>query len=182
MKNAFVFIFALLALLFASCEALPFDYSRSQSWFIPKSAFYAHNGGKLLRGSICIAAVKVDRTGGWDSIEKEFAALAPLYFWEQGCRVVPDGEDADYTAEIQAREREYNSGWRTRRSLAVEVRLWKREADAAADPAVSRLPLAAGRVIAIGERSLSSSDTAGNMLAQAVKKAVKKLPAAPKEI
>jgi hypothetical protein len=180
MKKTLLVFFVLP--LFISCGALPFSYSRTQAWFIPDPV----SGGKARnkeRAAIELAGVHVDRAGGWDSIQKEFAALAPLYFWEQGCRVVSAGEQADYAADIQVREREYSSGWRIRRSLAVEVRLWDRKSgggpEAAALPE-AKVPLAAGRAILIGERSFASSDTAGRMLSKAVKAAVKKLSASKK--
>jgi hypothetical protein len=42
-----------------------------------------------------------------------------------------------------------------------------------------RLPLAAGRVTSLGNRSFSSSETTGRMLALAVKEAVKALEGRP---
>ncbi|GHV94554.1 hypothetical protein AGMMS50293_08740 [Spirochaetia bacterium] len=180
MKKTFfrnIIIFSLPVMLLLSCEALPFNYSLSQSWFIPVNA---HNdeitGSKQAKpawGTVSLMGVQVDRTGGWDSVEREFAALAPLCFWKQGCRVVSGDEQPKYSAGIQVREREYNSGWRTRRSLAVEVRIWA--AGNEGGPEGTKLPLAAGRVVSVGERSFSSSDTAGRMLSKAIRKAVKKL-------
>jgi hypothetical protein len=157
-----VFLLAVLVFL-GSCESLSLDYSRSQSWL---------TRGKPVLGTVAVRAVGIDRSGGWDSLEKEFAALAPLGFWEQGYLAVSEGREADYVAEIQAREREYSSGWRTRRSLAVEVRIW-----AAGEKG---LPLAAGRVVAVGDRSFSSSHTIGRMLFRAIDRAVKKIPAREK--
>lgn len=115
-------------------------------------------------------------------MEKEIRGLAPLLFFDQGCRLVAAGEEADFCADIRAREREYAAGWQTRRSLALEVRLWpagEGEELRAPDPAEAPvLPLAAGRVTSLGNRSFSSSETTGRMLALAIKKAVKPLKAA----
>jgi hypothetical protein len=156
----------LLMLVLCSCESIPVDYSRSQSWLMEE---------KLFLGTLAIKGVRVDRSGGWDSVEREIASLAPLYFWALGFRVVFGSETADYTAEIQAREREYSSGWRTKRSLLLEVRIW--DESAAYSGETEKMPLAAGRVVAVGERSFSSSDTSGRMLLRAIKKAVRKIPA-----
>ena len=164
-------IFILFPAILLSCEALAINYSNSQSWFIPE-----HSTDADSRITLCIAAVQADRTGSWDSVEREAASLAPLYFWKQGCRVITADEQPAYAADIQLREREFYQGWRTRRSLAVEVRIWAYEdlLDGVLD---QKLPLAAGRVISMGERSFSSSGTTGNMLSKAIQKAVKELAA-----
>lgn len=157
------------ALLFAaacafSCESMPVNYSRSQSWLL---------GEKQTWGTVSLLGVTVDRIGGWDSVERDIAALAPLCFWEEGCRMISGGP-ADYAADIQVREREYRSGWRTKRSLLVEVRIWPA---GDAGRAAETLPLSAGRVIAMGDRSLSSFETTNRMLSQAIQKAVRRLAA-----
>ena len=163
-------IIVLLPVILLSCEALPINYSRSQSWLISN-----YNN----RATLSILKVQVDRAGGWDSVEKEIAALAPLYFWNNGCRVVNGDETPRYAAEIQVREREFSQGWRTKRSLAIEVCISSYED--ALNARARKLPLAAGRVIAIGERSFSSSDTTGSMLSKAIAKAVKELAVHEKE-
>ena len=172
MKNVFIkiIIFSLPVILL-SCEALPINYSRGQSWHIPI------NEPEKISTTLTIMGVQVDRTGGWDSIEKETAALAPLYFWNRGCKVVPAEERPVYAAAIQVREREFNLGWRTKRSLAVEVRIWAYEdaPEAGASVQDQKLPAAVGIVTAMGERSFSSSETTGRLLSKAIGKAAKKL-------
>jgi len=159
-------IFLFLPVIMLSCEALPINYSRSQSWLTSDDS---------TRRTISLLNVKVDRMGGWDSVEKEIVALAPLYFWNNGCRVIAGEKAPRYAAEIQAREREFSQGWRTRRSLAIEVTISSYED--ALGVSARKLPLAAGRVIAMGERSFSSSDTTGRLLSKAIEKAVKELAA-----
>ncbi|MDR1899260.1 MAG: hypothetical protein LBQ55_04555 [Treponema sp.] len=144
-----------------ACESLPFGFYRYQSWSSP-----APEGAGEKTARVYLADVSVDRSGGWASVEKEVAGLAPLLFLDQGLRAVENGEEADYTADIRLREREYTSGWKTRRSLLCEVRFWK-----TGGAEGRRIPLAAGRVTFLGEKSFSSSDTTGRMLALAVKKA-----------
>jgi hypothetical protein len=165
-------------LCLGACESLPFNYYSGRAWSVPE--------GKLPESGITahLVSVTVDRSGGWASVEKEIWGLAPLLFFEQGCRLVPRMEGADYVADIRVREREYAAGWQTRRSLAVEVRLWPAgEVLDNRDGAYQGLPCMAGRVTSLGDRSFSSSETTGRMLALAVKKALrplgkKRIPAA----
>lgn len=160
-------LFTIVFLL--SCESMPFNYSRSKSWLM---------GEQPMWGTVSLLGVTVDRIGGWDSVEKDIAALAPLCFWEEGCQVISAGRAADYAADIQLREREYSSGWRTKRSLLVEVRIWPFGDNAAGRSVYDEtLPLAAGRVISMGDRTLSSFDTTNRMLSQAIRKAVRQLAA-----
>jgi hypothetical protein len=165
--------FAAAALFLGACESLSFNYYPGASWSAPPEG-----GTRPVLGTVYLEAVSVDRNGGWVSVEKEIRGLAPLLFWERGYRVVSTAEGADYSAEIRAREREYASGWQTKRSLAMEVRLWP-GGDGAPDfqklELGGSLPLAAGRVTSGGNRSFSSSETTGRMLAAAIKKALKPL-------
>jgi hypothetical protein len=165
-------VFFAAALLFlGACESLPFNYYLNASWSAP-----GEDGTRETLGTVRLEEVSVDRSGGWASVEKEIRGLAPLFFWERGYRVVSDGEGADYAAGIRAREREYASGWQTRRSLAMEVRLWPAGAPDGREPGIDGpLPLAAGRVTSGGNRSFSSSETTGRMLAMAIKKALRPL-------
>jgi hypothetical protein len=167
-----LFAFALiLCIFFLSCESLPFDYSGSRSW---SAAKLEEEGGCL--GTLQVIGISVDRGGLLDSIEKEITAMAPLVFLKQGWRTAEEGEAADYRAGIQIREREYTAGWRTRRSLSAELRIWKAEKNSDTDEALSSLPLAAAQVVSIGERSFSSSETLNRMLSLAAKKALGQLP------
>ena len=175
MKKLFLikmFLFTLAGILI-SCEALLFNYSVSQTWLIPEDA------PEETGGALTLIGIKVDRAGGWDSVEREITALAPLYFWNSGRMVVAAEKGPAYAAEIQAREREFNLGWRTKRSLAVEVRIWAdKDAPKAGDPVNERkLPAAVGRVVATGEKSFSSSETIGRLLEKAIKNAAKELAA-----
>jgi hypothetical protein len=152
-----------------SCESMPINYSRTQSWFLKE---------KPVWGTVTLLGVTVDRIGGWDSVEQDITGLAPLFFWEAGYRMIPGGSPADYAADIQLREREYRSGWRTKRSLLVEVRIWPHGDGSAGRTAYAEtLPLAAGRIIFMGDRSLSSFETTNRMLSRAIQKAVGQLAA-----
>jgi hypothetical protein len=146
---------------------MPVNYSRTRSWFLKE---------KPVWGTVNLLGVTVDRIGGWDSVEQDITGLAPLFFWEAGCRMIPGASPADYAADIQLREREYRSGWRTKRSLLVEVRIWP-HGDGGRSAYTETLPLAAGRITAMGDRSLSSFETTNRMLSRAIRKAVGQLAA-----
>jgi len=123
--------------------------------------------------TVKLVGVSVDRPGAWDSLEKEVTALAPLYFWRDGYRFVTGEEKANYAVYISLRERDVSSGWHTKKSLAMELRIW---ACKSGDVSIDSLPLAAGRVVRIGKCSFSSSKTTGDMLSLAIKKTARKLP------
>jgi hypothetical protein len=166
-----VAVVAALGIFFLSCESLPVDYSGSRSWSVVK---LEKEGGCL--GTLRVIGMSVDRGGLWDSIEKEIAAMAPLVFLKQGWRTAGEGEAADYWAGIQIREREYTAGWRTKRSLSAELRIWEAGKGSAQNETLSSLPLAAAQVVSIGERSFSSSETISRMVSLAAKKALRQLP------
>ena len=170
-KRIFVnvsFLFVLTLML--SCKALPVNYTAGQSWLVTEKK------AKKALTTLSLSGVHVDRAGSRDSIEKEVACLTPLYFWDYKCMVVA-GERADYTAEVHVREREFNVGLKTKRSLAVEVRIWAYESAPEEGTHIwkQHLPAAVGRVIAIGEKSFTSSKTINRFLSKAIKKAVREL-------
>ena len=167
-------IISIFILILLSCEALPVNFSSGQSWFIP-SVDFNNQGGEWT--TLTILSVNVDRAGGWDSIEKETAAIAPLYFWDSRCRVVPAEDAPSYAAQINIREREFSVGWKTKKSLAVEVHIWDYENAPKDGGSIVdyRLPAAVGRIIVTGGKSFISSKTANRLLPKAIKKAVSKL-------
>jgi hypothetical protein len=168
LQKLIIFLFPLILL---SCEALPVNFSSGQSWFI------SPDKSEKTWTTLTILAVQADKSGGWDSVEREIAALAPLYFWDSGCRVVAAEEPSSYAAQIQVREREFNLGWKTKKSLAVEVRIWEYEdAPKNGESALGqKLPAAVGRIVAAGDKSFSSSETTGRLLLKAIDRAVKEL-------
>ena len=160
------------AAVLLSCEALPFNYSADQSWLIK-------NVQEKTWTTMTVLGVHVDRSGGWNSIETEAALLAPLYFWDKGCRVVTAEDGPEYAAQIWIRERNISLDWKSKKSLTVEVRIWAYE-DAPANGAPvedHKLPAAVGRVVMTGDKSFSSSDTMGRLLSRAITHAVRKLSA-----
>jgi len=171
MKNLFgkIIIFFAAAVLL-SCEALPFNYSANQSWLI-------ENAQEKTWTTMTVLGVQIEKSGVWDSIEREAASLAPLYFWDRGCRIVTAEDVPQYAARIWIRERDFNLGWSNKKSLAVEVRIWE-FGDAPVNGAPDenyKLPAAVGRVVMTGDTSFSSSDTMGRLLSRAITQAVKQL-------
>ena len=161
-----------LAVLLFSCDSMPVSITETASWRMTDESTPA--------GTIKLTNVTVDRTGNRDSLEKEVTALAPLYFWTEGFKTVePDGS-ADYAVQINLREREIASGWRTRTSLAVEVRIWDcADKNMRPDELAGKLPVAASRAVLSGNKSFSSSKTTEKMLSKAISKTLKQLPPAP---
>jgi len=152
-------IFALAAL--GSCVS--FNSSQSSSW--------AAGNREKARGIIRIISVSVEKPGEWGLLEKEINDLLPLLFFEKHYITVSADEKADYLVEAAVREREYPDGWKTRRSLSAEVRIWVSD-----DVSEQPLPLSAGRALSNGKQSLASSRTLSAMLRKAVKNAVSGLP------
>ena len=161
MKN-YLFLFLAFILLLGSCFTLSFDSSGNTSWT-------ALDRGKE-KGTIRIMSVTAEKSSEWGSIQKEISALLPLLFLEESYLTVSENEKADYTAEVNVREREYYSGWKTKRSLSVELRLWTREGN-------DLQPISAGVALNNGNGSLASSQMLAAMLRKAVKSAIKGLPA-----
>jgi hypothetical protein len=116
--------------------------------------------------------VLIDKPGNRLSLEREIRGMATLFLLDRGFLVAE--EEGNYTAEIQAREREYSQGWNTRRSLSLEIRFWRKGEEGGSEN--RNTPLAAGRVTTQGERTLSSSKIVSRMLKAAVRKAVRALP------
>ena len=161
MKYTALSCFLVFILFLGSCSSFSFSSSENSAWAVPTN--------EKPRGTVRISSVSAEKSGEWGSLEKEITDLLPLLFSEESYLVVSPGERADFTAKVEVREREYLSGWQTKRSLSVELRLWAAGAD-------GPLPLSAGRALVQGRQSLASSQTLDNMLRKAVKNAVRGLP------
>jgi len=175
------FALALSPAVLAGCVS--FDSSESSSWAAGKS--------EDLKGVVRIISVSVDKSGEYGGLENEVRDLLPLLFLEQGYMTVSSGgkmalssgnfPDSGglpfYSANVKIREREYQDGWKTSRSLSAELRLWA--ADNGTNeiaPDAQPLPLSAGRALNNGKKSFSSSGTLSAMLRKAIKNAVGALP------
>ena len=160
-RSIFVFLIS-LPVIFGSCVSTSFGSAKSSAWRAGKS--------ERARGTVKIVSVSAEKSGEWGSLEREVTELLPLYFSEKRYVAVPYGSKADYAAEVRVREREYLKGWKTRRYLSVEVRLW------AGDDEGKPLPLSAGRTLNHGQKTFASTRTLSTMLRRSVRYAIWKLP------
>jgi hypothetical protein len=143
-----------LCTLCASCAGSPVK----EAW---------SSAGTFSKGTIAAGTVGVDSVSGRDSLEREIAGLLPLMLLEKGYAPAETGKAADFTADVSVIEREYMEDWRAKKSLSVEVRIWPAKKTA--------VPLAAGRVMVFGNKSLASSKTTSALLRSALSKALSAL-------
>jgi hypothetical protein len=154
-KNVWLFAAGLWALCL-SCTVFPVK----EAW---------SSKGTFDKGTMAAGKISVDSVTGWDSLEREIAGLLPLLLLEKGY-APPDTESgADFTAEVSVIEREYMEGWKTKRSLSVELRI-RGPGDTL---------LAAGRTMLSGNKSLASSTVTNTLLRSALSKALSELEANP---
>jgi hypothetical protein len=157
----------LFVLFLFSCDSMPVGITGNSSWRVTEKS-----GSK---GTIKLIGVTADRSGGRNSLEQEIAVLAPLCFLGKRYKTVGLRDSADYAVAISIREREFPVGWNTKRSLAVEVRIWHCTDGDILTGETEKVPIAAGRVISIGNASFSSSKITGRMLSRAISAAVRQL-------
>jgi hypothetical protein len=164
MKKPCLFFTCFLAggILICLSGCVSFGYPPGNSWS-------SKNRSKMA-GTLRLDTVSVDKPSDRTSVEKEIRGRAPLFFLKQRYLLAPEGEPARYRADIRAIEREYISGWKTRRSLSMEVFIWQNEGEGR-DP----VPLAFGRARGTGTISFSSSLTVDRFLRAAVKRAARAL-------
>jgi hypothetical protein len=121
---------------------------------------------KTPRGILRLGEVSVDKAMDRASVEGEISRRLPLIFLERKYLFAPKDGEADFRAEVRAIEREYLSGWKTLRSLSVEVHIW-REGDR------TGTPLASGRAVQSGDVSLSSVEILDYLLRRAARMTLK---------
>lgn len=153
MKRLTFFFF--LAVL-SSCSSIP--WTSSTAWDRGKTE-EAPQGP-----AIAVGTILVDKTLGALSVQAELARLAELLILEYGYQAAPEGTPARYRLELQAVEREYVQGWQNRRSIAVDAWLY----DLAEGATHHNRPLAIGRAVAVGTKSLASSRDLEGMLRKAL--------------
>jgi hypothetical protein len=115
--------------------------------------------------------IDVDKPGGGRSVEKEIEEILPLILSEQGFVVLRNKENADCIVDVFATERDFYSGWKTEKSVAIEVLLYsaKRESGSLND----ETSFAVGRTVAQGRLGFSSSKNIEGLLRVSVKKLVR---------
>lgn len=149
-----VFAAALCAL--SSCASFGIWFPAKESW----------TSDPPVKGTISAGRVMADTVSAWESLEREITGMLPLLFMEKGYGFA--GRDAAlYSADVSLIEREYMEGWQTKRSLSVELRIWGADREGA--------PLAAGRAMLSGGKTLASSQVASRLLRLALGEAVRAL-------
>jgi hypothetical protein len=156
MKKTFWLFAAGLWLLCVSCTVVPVK----EAW---------SSAGTFDKGTMTAGKISVDSVTGWDSLEREIAGLLPLLFLEKGYAPPDAGNEADFTADVSVIEREYMEGWKTKRSLSVELRI----------RGPGNVLLAAGRAMLSGNKSLASSNVTNVLLRSALSKALSALETNP---
>jgi hypothetical protein len=157
-----VLMAAVILVLLLSCGTFP-GTARSRSWSLDEKS--------APEGKIYINKVHFDAAAGWNALEEEASRALPLILLERNYLAVDNQKTAGYAMDVTLREREYLKGWKTKRSLSVEVCIWPGNG---IENGIA-VPLAAGSAIMQGGQSFSSSKTLYSLLKKAVKSAVKAL-------
>jgi hypothetical protein len=153
MKKSFLLCATVLWVFCSSCAVFPPLFPVNEAW---------SSAGNFSKGTMAAGTIGVDSLTVWDSLEREITGLLPLLLIEKGY-ALPDAENtADFTADVSVIEREYMEGWKTTRSLSVEVRI--RNSEGAF--------LAAGRAMLSGDKSFASSQVTNVLLRSALSKAL----------
>ena len=157
MKLKFFLIVFLTGLILSGCLTL------SDSWTIPS--------GTQIKGTVWISSIETDMTGSGNSVEKESARLLPLLLSELDYIVTKEKEHADYFLKVILLEREFTSRWDTINSSSAEVYFYHGK-NASPEDNDTTLPVAAGRAVNEGGRSIYSSINLHKMLKNALASAV----------
>jgi hypothetical protein len=161
-KNRMIIITAVILVLLISCGTFP-GTAQFRSWSLEEKS--------APEGKIHINKVYFDAPAGWNALEEEASRALPLILLERNYLAVDSQKAAGYAMDVTLREREYLKGWKTKRSLSVEVCIWPGNG---IENGIA-VPLAAGRAIMQGSESFSSSKTLYSLLEKAVKGAIKAL-------
>ncbi len=151
-------------LLFFSCSTFPFNFTSSKAWTTPsKDELYP---------TMYLGEVLVDKASGWNSIEREVRDMVPLLFSDYGYPFILDKARAEYIVDVQALEREYMTGWQSKRSVSIEIRIYE---NTGITDYQNTVPLVVGKTTSSGGVSLASSRDLGKLIGSGVKKIVKSL-------
>ncbi|MDR1232571.1 MAG: hypothetical protein LBK61_14365 [Spirochaetaceae bacterium] len=173
-NTVFVLITALMVTaMLPACRTYGITYENGKAW---PAGFAKRNAD--VRGTLRIGTIDVDKPGGSYSIEREINAILPLLFWEMGYVFEPATGNADYVVDVYARERDVQHGWKTKKSISLEVVLWPVQHVSYAgavtgNDAGVQTPYAAGRTVIMGTAGLSISGNMESLLRKTAKKAVK---------
>ena len=156
--------FACFLLLYASCSSIPFLSTSSQAW--------SRMDEDSQLPALFMGEITVDKSSNWTSIKQEIGNIVPLLFLDHKYTFVLDKSEAVYIVDVKAIEREYMSGWTTKRSVSIEVLLY--ENNPSGDYHAAQ-PMVIGRTTSSGSESLSSSRDLQKLLKGAIKKVQEKL-------
>jgi hypothetical protein len=152
--------FMLGIMLLSSCSTTGITSKKTKTW-ITGSAF-------LDTRKIALGNIDIDKPGGGWSVEKEIMEILPLILSEQGFVVLQNKENADGIVDVFATERDFYSGWKTNKSIAVEVLFYP--SNGGTGNIDGETSFAAGRTVAQGSLGLSSSKNVEALLRDSVKK------------
>lgn len=162
-KILLVLVLAMAAFLVSCGTSLPSWYS-SRSW----------SGTNHVKGRVKLREITIDKIAGTASLEEEARGLVFMYLREKGYVPAGEGEGEEYLVDMILREREYISGWKTKRSIAADLSFWPGSLSDVS-PSAAPAPLSASRVVCTGDESLSSSKTLGKIIRLAVSRGIRAL-------
>ena len=147
---------------FSSCSNM--NILTAKSW---------SSGSKNIIAYIELGMIRVEKNNDWDSLEAETRRLLPLMLTEKGYSTnnieIPDDNIPSYRIDAVLIEREYMENWKTRRSLSAEIIIHNTGTE-------DNAPLAAGKALLLGDKSLSSSKVLHDLLQLALDRAIQALP------
>jgi hypothetical protein len=162
-----LFVFISLCGALTACSTYGITYENGRAW--PGSR---EKNGAEIQGTLRVGTIEVDKPGGSHSIEREINAILPLLFWEMGYVFEPPAGKADYVVDVFARVRDVAYGWKTKKSISLEVILWPLQSVSYAGSEDRKTPYAAGRSVIVGTAGLSVSGNMEKLLRKTAKKAV----------
>jgi hypothetical protein len=168
MKNKYsnslvCWFFMLGIMLLSACSTTGIVSRRTKTWVTGRTFLDSQK--------VALGTINIDKPGGGWSVEKEIEELLPLILSEQGFILVQNQESADSIVDIYATERDFLSGWKTKKSIAVEVLFYP--ARRGAENPNDDISFAAGRTVAQGSLGLSSSKNIETLLRDSIKKLVR---------
>ena len=160
--GAFLSAGIIFFLNFSSCSNMGFLTAKSWS-----------SVSKNHIGFMELGMIRVEKNADWDSLEAETRRLLPLMLAEKGYGLNkqenPQGNIPGYRIDAVLIEREYMENWKPRRSLSAEIIIRNAGAE-------ENAPLAAGKALLLGNKSLSSSKVLYDLLQLALDRSLQALP------
>jgi hypothetical protein len=147
----FAMLGLLSVLLLSSCAS--FSWMSSTLWDGNKQRGTKPEHTERASIALGIEHISIDRVLGTTSVQNEMTKLVEMLILESGYRIAYEKDKARYSLAIDAVEREFIQGWQNRRSVSITVWIW----DNAAQDSIREKPIAIGRAVTTGTKSLASS-------------------------